>query len=138
MQTLQLPGVPEHFRLVDDYTEARVYSAMLLNVDDEREIFVDVETDDFYDPHLRYAFMALRNVEASGQRVGIGEVFAWLWERGYEGVDIAHVTQRVVLAPRYHTVEQMRRDAAWLRKLCHRRANEIAIAEREARRRGKR
>jgi replicative DNA helicase len=127
---VNIPGVPDHFRLEDLYVECRVLCAFLMNMNDERAEMLDLEVDDFHDWHNGLAFQAMRNLEARSVPVEIVNVIDWIDAQGKSGsFDLALVMSRVLMAPDYPTLAMLRRDVSLLRKLQQRRANEVALDE---------
>jgi hypothetical protein len=82
----------------------------------------DVETDDFTDLHLRFAFAAIRNLQARGAKIDLLTVEDELARLGYQQVDIVRVGE-TALEPCYLAESLVRIDAKWLRRLANRRRN---------------
>lgn len=105
---------PEH--------EARLFGALVCEPG-VLELCEDLETDDFADLHLRFAFLALRNLQARGARIGAETIESELLRLGYENVvaDIGRVWATFDLHG-YHSRALVRDDVRWLKKLARRRA----------------
>lgn len=81
-----------------------------------------VEPDDFTDLHLRFAFMAIRNLQARGECIDLETVETELLRQGYQQVDIVRVGE-TALQPPYNFESLIQLDAKWLRRLANRRRN---------------
>lgn len=105
---------PEH--------EARLFGALVCEPG-VLEACDDLETDDFWDLHLKFAFLALRNLQAGGKRIDAATIEAELLRLGYENVvaDIGRVWATFDLHG-YHSLALVRDDVRWLKRLTRRRA----------------
>jgi replicative DNA helicase len=107
--------------LRDEMTERRLFGAILAEPG-AIEWCEHVETDDFSDLHLQYAFMAIRNLQARGEEIDLETVERELLRQGYQQVDIVRVGT-TALEPEYGDEGMVRFDAKWLRRLANRRRN---------------
>lgn len=110
--------------LYSPLTERRLFGALMA----EPQVLAwcdGVETDDFSDLHLKFSFIALRNVCARGEALSMGSVADELDRLGYIQVDVGRVAQ-TLLEPPYNAEEMLVRiDARWLRRMANRRRNAV-------------
>jgi replicative DNA helicase len=107
--------------LHDERTERRLFGAILAEPG-VLEQCQAVETDDFSDLHLKFAFAAIRNLQARGEAVGWVAVEADLERQGYVQVDAFRLAE-TLFEPAYRDEGLVRIDARWLRRLANRRSN---------------
>ena len=108
-------------QLRDLLTEARLFGALLFEPD-ALGWCDSTEPDDFSNLHLRFAFWAMRNIEARGEAVDFAAVSSELARTGYAQIDLDHVAE-TSLEPAYNFQSLVEIDARWLRRLARRRAN---------------
>jgi replicative DNA helicase len=109
-------------QLRDEITESRLFGAIVA----EPGVLAqcdDVETDDFSDLHLRFAFWALRNLQAGGKPTDILSIADELECKGYVQVDTARYAEALFDSPYCGEELLVQLDARWLRRLANRRRN---------------
>ncbi len=109
-------------QLRDEITERRLFGAIV----GEPEVLAQcagVETDDFSDLHYRFAFAALRNLQARGKPTDVGAIADELERQGYVQVDLIRIAEALLEDPYYGEELLVQIDARWLRRLANRRRN---------------
>jgi hypothetical protein len=102
-------------------TERRLLGAILR---DEAVLdhCADVEPADFFDLNLRFAFEAIRNLQARGEWAHFDAVVSELVRVGHVGVDPARIEATLDMPPYWGERLLVDVDARWLRRLARRRA----------------
>lgn len=81
-----------------------------------------VESDDFSCLHLKYAFGALRNLQAHGRPITLDSIAAELERLGNIQVDMARIYDAIAEGYVYSARWQVDDHIRWLRRLARRRA----------------
>lgn len=101
-------------------TEARLFGAILRDYG-VLEQCATVEADDFHDLHLRFAFEAVRNIQARGELPVFCAVLDELKRVGRVGVETKRIAATLEMPP-YADPILVEHEVFWLRKLAKRRA----------------
>lgn len=107
--------------LRDEFTERRLFGAIAWEAG-ALELCADVETDDFSDLHLKFAFVAIRNLQARGEFIDLESITRELERTGYVQVDVYRIAD-TAYEPPYNFESLLRHDAWWLRRLARRRGS---------------
>lgn len=106
----------------DEQTERCLFAGMLADPG-VLEWCDAVESDDFSDLHIKFAFGALRNLQARGEPITLESIEAELVRLGNIQVDMGRIYEAIAEDYVYRERWQVDDHIAWLRRLALRRAN---------------